>query len=530
MSEATGRIPGQPRQSDPYDGARAVLSVPKAHVKIVKSLLESHKIFDRYHGISPEPNDAKHAASNGQRMRVPTTIPCVQLADGWSTTAERAQLLVGLQLHDISPDITCSSWIPPETNSYRPVAASHNPLRKAVREALEALPSGTLASLNLTIDALVVRFPDSYSIYKPLLLLPSNSLGSDLSFIVLHHAGIFERVWDHIADALHCTHIALNSPIPPSNTPSSAHAGDEDNILRSPVNLTPIYGTFGPSPTLQTLSAPSQKDFEDALWVHTTQNSVHQTWAPLYTMFSRGNVKEKARLLSLPSITSLAPSSSASQTQEGATAVDMYAGIGYFSFSYRRAGLTRVLCWELNPWSVEGLRRGAALNNWSGRVFTPADIPSPSSTSGEWEAWRTNIIKGKEDFWIFAMSNETADRIVQCLRDYIPPVRHVNLGLLPVSRLSWPSAVRAVDRRLGGWVHAHENVGVVEMDERKVEVETEFQRLTDECADERRSVAGDAEGLKRKAQVEHVEKVKTYAPGVVHAVIDVHIPGTQAAE
>lgn len=235
-------------------------------------------------------------------------------------------------------------------------------------------------------------------------------------------------------------------------------------------------------------------------------------------MFSRGNVKEKARILHLASV------SSAATRAAGASAVDMYAGIGYFSFSYKKAGIERVLAFELNPWSVEGLRRGCALNAWTARVFTPADVPAQDATGSactesEWDAWRSSITHGREDFCIFAMSNQSADKILTCLREYVPPIRHVNLGLLPVSRLSWPSAVRAVDATHGGWVHAHENVGVVEMDERRREVGNEFQRLVDEH--------GDVGGRRRIARVEHVEKVKMYAPGVVHAVFDVYFPGTQ---
>ena len=169
--------------------------------------------------------------------------------------------------------------------------------------------------------------------------------------------------------------------------------------------------------------------------------------------------------------------------------------------------------------------RGAALNNWTARLFTPSDVPGPDASPEQWTAWRRRVVETDqgERFCIFGMSNDTAPRIIGCLGDTVPPIRHVNLGLLPVSRLSWASAVGAVDGRLGGWVHAHENVGVGEMDERRVEVEKEFQRLADE-----RDVDGEERG--RKVRVEHVEKVKMYAPGVVHAVFDVHIPGTQIDE
>ncbi|KAF9694637.1 hypothetical protein EKO04_007574 [Ascochyta lentis] len=432
----------------------------------------------------------------------------------------KLSLLAELHLNHLSKDITLSSWKPWTTKNSVPV--EHNPLRKALRDALEALPPGTLASLNqshTTVDLLVYTFPESYSVYKPLLLLPSNSIGSNWHAILSEHVEPLQPVWQRIAAALQCTHIALNSPIPPSNTPGSAHGNDNSNILRSPVNLIPIYGSFGPPPTSQTLSSPTHSDFSNALWVRTTQNGIHQTWAPLYTMFSRGNVKEKARILHLPSVTSIA------KPEQNATAVDMYAGIGYFSFSYRKAGLTRVLCWELNPWSVEGLRRGAALNSWSSRVFTPADVPRESATEVEWETWRCTVVGGSEDIWIFQMSNDTAQRVLQCLRTDVPPVRHVNLGLLPVSRLSWPSAVHALDKERGGWIHAHENVGLQEMDEREVEVLMEFQRLADErTAADSESPGGNA-AWQKKVEIEHVERVKMYAPGVVHAVFDMHVPG-----
>ena len=508
-------ILSQPHQSDPY-GVRLVFIVPKTHVKAVKSALEHHRRFDRYHGISPEPKDKTIPSSNGsdetkevQRMRVPTTISHTIEDDELGLNFKKPILLAELHLDHLSPsrDVILSSWNPSKTR--RPVAVERNPLRKALREALEHLPSGTLANLNITIDTLVFAFPGAYSVYKPLLLLPSNSIDQIRDSIISEHAELLQPIWHHMAKSLHCTHIALNSPIPPSNTPSSSHAQDSSNILRSPVNLTPIYGSFGPTPTPQTLSHPTAQDFTETLWVRTTQNDIHQTWAPLYTMFSRGNVKEKARMLHLPSVTYLA------KEGEEATAVDMYAGIGYFSFSYRKAGIQQVLCWELNPWSVEGLRRGARLNGWSSRIFTLADVPEEIAPNSEWEMWRQGVVGGNEDFWIFQMSNDTASCILKCLRANLPPIRHVNLGLLPVSRPSWPSAVRALDRMRGGWIHAHENIGVHEIDERELEIGAEFQRLVDEAQTE--------EGEKKKVRVDHVEKVKMYAPGVVHTVFDVHV-------
>jgi tRNA wybutosine-synthesizing protein 2 len=539
----------QLHQSDQH-GARLVLLVPRTLVKEVKTALEKHAIFDRHHGISP---DRPHE----RRMRIHVNLTAQGDLSEQATEAGKIRLLTELDLTHIASDIALLYWTP--SANIPPTAGRDNPLRRALKEALQLLPPETLLSLNLTVDQLVSTFPDSYSVYTPLLLLPSSSLGPDWKQLISTHASELQTLWSHLAPAFSCTQIALNSPIPPSNASSSTHFSDKDNILRSPVNITPLHGSFGPAPTSQSLSAPTQKDFDDALWVSTMQNGIRQTWAPLYTMFSRGNVKEKARILKLASanLASASAMSSASATTtttttttitagmgrrkvslKGATAVDMYAGIGYFSFSYRRAGFLLVLCFELNPWSVEGLRRGAALNGWSTRVFTAADVPARDAPGSEWEAWRDGtegatgtdgaagvagaghakgVVDGGEDFLIFAMSNEYADAVLRCLRDYVSPVRHVNLGLLPVSRLSWSSAARAVDRKCGGWIHAHENVGVVEMDERREEVNAEFQRLVDER---------DSEG-RIKVSVEHVEKVKMYAPGVVHAVFDVYIPGTE---
>src|SRR5690242_5468145 len=549
-------VPDQPHPPKPDHGARVVLLVPRAHVKAVKLALEKHNLFNRHHGITP---DESHGED--QRMRVHTTIPYPQFEPDDELDINHKQQLEDLNIHAISSDITHTSFHPSPSP-----APSHNPLRKALLLALTSLPPSTLDTLP-SIDSLTTSFPDSYSIYPPLLLLPGTSLPSSWRSLLHTHASTLEPVWRHIASALGCTHVALNSPIPPSNAGSSAHASDAENVLRSPVNLVPLCGDFGPPPTARTLRDPGPKDFVDALWVQACQNGVHQTWAPAYTMFSRGNVKEKARVLALPSLprnqnrdhgstntdtnansdtnTTHAPSnalsvnapdSAAQPEPKDMAAVDFYAGIGYFALPYRLAGASKVLCWEINPWSIEGLRRGCELNKQCYRIFTPAEIPAPDAVEEEWSAWGVGVQQQQQQqqrqghqqqqskskdkakqhggaLWIFAMSNDTAPPILRALRPLIPPIRHANLGLLPLSRPSWPAAVGAIDARLGGWVHAHENVGESELDARRGEVEGEFARL-----------AGGRRG--DGVRVVHVERVKLYAPGVVHVVFDVYIPGS----
>lgn len=75
-----------------------------------------------------------------------------------------------------------------------------------------------------------------------------------------------------------------------------------------------------------------------------------------------------------------------------------------------------------------------------------------------------------------------------------------------------------VRKERGGWIHAHENVGVAEMEERRTEVKREFWSLSAEYDPERIGAV----------QVERVERVEMYAPGVVHAVFDVHIERTKS--
>ncbi|KAF2451664.1 hypothetical protein P171DRAFT_459619 [Karstenula rhodostoma CBS 690.94] len=383
-----------------------------------------------------------------------------------------------------------------------------SPFLKIVKESLEALPPELLDSLGSSVNALVADFPSSYTIYQPMLLLPRNNFtslyGSSLSKALLLNSPDFQPFWAHVAARVGVTHIAINAGIPPQATssdgfPKNLDGTSVENILRSPVNLTPIYGFFGPLHSPQTLESPTTADFDAALWVTHTQNGIPQTWAPLYTMFSRGNIREKTRILNLPSVTSSVAEAG------GCTSVDLYAGIGYFVFPYLKAGVSKVLCWELNPWSIEGLQRGAKLNGWRTQVIERGHGPSePPSES-------TDLI-------VFAHSNEFAlEDLAETKRVIsLPPVRHVNCGFLPSSNLSWRTAVGMIDKGLGGWIHAHENVGMSDVEQRKAQVVTEIEGYVD------------AAGLRGEVKCEHVEKVKTYAPGVLHVVFDIWIGATSS--
>jgi tRNA wybutosine-synthesizing protein 2 len=287
-----------------------------------------------------------------------------------------------------------------------------------------------------------------------------------------------------------------------------ANATSNKNILRRPVNLVPLHGDFGTTPTQQTISSPTTADFDNALWVTARQNGIWQTWAPLYTMFSRGNIREKTRILHSPSVTTGLDAAS--------TAVDLYAGIGYFAFSYRKSsegvdkGIKQVVCWEINPWSVEGLRRGADMNGWTCRVLQQEDVMRLQ------EMDPVHALSFHDtDFIVFQKSNEGANLDFSSLPSPKLPVRHVNLGLLPSSKLSWHVAVAMLDTKQGGWIHVHENVATQDIETMQREVESKFQDLV--------TATDGTHG--RRVSLDHVERVKMYAPGVVHCVFDVWVEG-----
>ena len=337
------------------------------------------------------------------------------------------------------------------------------------------------------------------------------------------------------------THLAVNGQIPARRTgcgggfSSEEQLQDEENVMRSPTGLHILHGDFGPTSCFAA-SQPGTSDFDTAFWVSTTQSAVWQTWAPRWTMFSRGNVTEKARLLGFHSSNPAASAHSRGKKEEEeeedddsaaaeaviATAtrryvaserisrgwaIDMYAGIGYFVFSYARLGM-RVLCWEVNAWSVEGLRRGAQRNGYAVRVIRGRDLNRPME-----KIWRD--VGDEVRIIVFEEDNARSVARVRDMRKLGLgnglDVLHVNCGLLPRSELGWRDALRLVDEGSGretGWLHLHENVGVADIGRRRREIAELIGRWCEEAG-------------RHNAVVEHVEHVKNFAPRVWHCVFDV---------
>jgi tRNA wybutosine-synthesizing protein 2 len=311
-------------------------------------------------------------------------------------------------------------------------------------------------------DELVTNFPCRWSVYPPLVLFGGSSHGWLVS--KLSETGFFgELLNSGFFGVKNLTHIAENAPL-----------GASDRVRR-PFDLMPVFGDFGPEP--MEWERPTMKDFESAFWCTCVQNGIFQTWAPRYTMFSRGNITEKARVLN----------SFKSQTCiEDTTVVDMYAGIGYFVFSYAKNKPRRIFCWELNPWSVEGLVRGAKVNDWNVRVLQSHED-----------------FQSREDDFIIVFLEDNKKALERLQKAQIDNVSHINLGLLPDSRLAWKdAAIIARGSTCSCIVHVHENVDAKKLDEWKEEV---------------------VEALGDNAKMLHLEVIKSFAPGVYHVCGDVQL-------
>lgn len=323
----------------------------------------------------------------------------------------------------------------------------------------------------------------------------SQDVKEDLYLKILQHVG--KREGKGVL-----THLAVNSGIPLLNSTEGDDQKEEgekekENFLRTPTGLKILHGDFGPD--LSPTTTPTVQDFNSAFWVSTRQNGITQVWAPRYTMFSRGNVKEKARILDFHQQNLVENSEAKLQRRKSKevlgkeTAVDLYAGIGYFVFSYVKLGMGRVVGFEMNPWSVEGLRRGAVGNGWSVKVV------------GKGEEW----VPGEENITVFLEDNVRALEKLDGVREWLGRVTHVNCGLLPTSDQSWGTALGLLSG--DGWLHLHENAGVDDVQARRGAIERILGEKLKEAA------------IEAEVKAEHVELVKTFAPGVWHCVFDILI-------
>lgn len=465
----------------------AAFLVPRQLVKRVKTALERQGRADSTCKIKSWPEIGGDAKSQGAVFLIASTFG---FGSGEDTDF--------LQAEGILDEVKLVEREKPIAQSVHPTS----PMEIAVREWYSF--SNTGLPPHITLEKLLQDLPRTYSIYGPLLLLPQHAFVSESWKILFSSidAKQVQELFEAISRRMKVSHIATNAPIP-------LHGLDSENVIRSPTNLTPLLGDFGPACTTET---PSAADFDLAFWCHTRQNGITMFWAPRYTMFSRGNITEKARVLNMPSV-----AAAISQTPDtGCCAIDLYAGIGYFTFSYLAAGVSKVLGWDINPWSIEGLRRGAIANKWD------VDIISTNTRAEDVS------LKHETRLLAFLESNELALARINKMRSALPPIRHVNCGLLPTSKGSYATAAAALDPELGGWVHVHENFALTEIGEKAEGVRKTFEHLINGLDMERTQcfLVGQPQ---RAVTLEHVQRVKSYAPGVFHCVVDLFIASLPAS-
>lgn len=428
--------------------------------------------------------------------------------------------------------------------------------------------------------------PKRHTIYPPLLLLPHKFPTHSARWTDVYCAlseddkeELFRCIAEEGFVGKQISRIAINAPIAAeeeegdedgldvmvaaadaavSEASASSLRKGKENILRSPSGLVPVYGDWGPpgrgagggggrkrSPGVVD---PTRPDFEEAFWTSTSQHKgITQCWAPLYTMFSRGNISEKARILGLcpqgrfntasqfPGLTV----NELCEPVESIDVVDFYVGIGYFAFCYLAKGVRRVWGWDINPWSIEGLRRGCERNGWGSLVvkvddqgnLVGQDVADVVRGIQEGDKGLTRLPPGGQEEGrqrevkciAFLGDNKWADKVMREFQEAGMEfnVRHANLGLLPTSRGSWDNAAKAIVGLRGsggkgkdGWMHVHENVDVRDIDNMARQIVRDIHRLVQVEFPSREgwSVSSD-----------HVQQVKTYAPGVMHCVYDIQI-------
>ena len=197
----------------------------------------------------------------------------------------------------------------------------------------------------------------------------------------------------------------------------------------------------------------------ESTWVEFSDYGVHFGFDASKVMFSSGNVTERHRMGSID--------------MKGETVVDAYAGAGYYTLPMLvRSQAVRVHACEMNPASIEGLRWAASKNGVEDRL---------------------SVHEGDNQTTMPGLAG-VADRC--------------HLGLLPSSEAVWQHALACL-KPSGGWLHIHMNVE-----------KENVQAWSDETVHALKQFAQDS-GRNWSIEAKHIERVKSYSPGVLHVVLDV---------
>ena len=198
-------------------------------------------------------------------------------------------------------------------------------------------------------------------------------------------------------------------------------------------------------------------------WVTVRENGLSYSFDMTKSMFSSGNVSEKARI--------------ARMNCRGETVIDLYAGIGYYTLPLAVYGKAeRVVACEWNTDAIAALRFNLKKN---------------------WVEGVVEVLEGDNRVTTLGLPDMCAHR--------------VHLGLIPSSEEGWPIAVRLL-REEGGMMHVHGNMLEAAVEAWVGRIERELAEMGEGFG---RGWAG------RGVKCVHLERVKSYAPSVWHFVADV---------
>ena len=197
----------------------------------------------------------------------------------------------------------------------------------------------------------------------------------------------------------------------------------------------------------------------DSAWVEFFDYGVQFGFDAEHVMFSSGNVTERHRI--------------GTMDMSGEIIVDAYAGTGYYTLPMLvRSNAAHVHACELNPASIAGLQWGAKANGV------------------------------EENLTVHQGNNQDTLPSLKGLAD------RCHLGLLPSSEAVWAHALACL-KPTGGVLHIHMNVEKERIEEWRAGTIATLEMMANE--------AGRAWGITSV----HVERVKSFSPGVIHVVLDV---------
>jgi tRNA G37 N-methylase Trm5 len=280
---------------------------------------------------------------------------------------------------------------------------------------------------------------------------------------------------------------------------------------------------------------PTTENFSKTYWSETCQNQVFYCWSPMFTMFSAGNITEKERVANSRPLFDA----------RNKVVVDLYAGIGYFALVYLiHAGARTVHACEWNPWSVEGLVRGAGRNGIPWKRYHGENVrikklkaseedcgsqgqgpettqplqeqpfttghPTPRRPQSTHQTTITATKKQKDYGQLVVYPGDNA----QWVGYFENTSHHVNLGLIPTAEQGWVLGVRALCPLEGGYLHVHHNIRVGDEESFKLHL---LQSLRDLFAIWKKTGKEEEWSI----EIRHMENVKSFAPLVFHYVVDV---------